>query len=89
MADGGRTVAPRTTPLDDPRRIADPDLELSIVMPCLNERDSVGACIGNAAHFLETAISANGANRCVRLRPAKIAAEIATPRAAPGDDAIL
>jgi hypothetical protein len=48
MAGGGRTVDPRTSPLDDPWRLAEPELELSIVMPCLNERDSVGACIGKA-----------------------------------------
>lgn len=39
--------------------------------------------------FLPIAISANGANPFNRLNPAKSAAEIATPRAAPSDDAIL
>jgi glycosyltransferase involved in cell wall biosynthesis len=41
-------------PPDDPAA-ADPELELSIVMPCLNERDSLGACIRKASHFLEAA----------------------------------
>jgi glycosyltransferase involved in cell wall biosynthesis len=33
----------------------DNELELSIVMPCLNEVESIGACIGKATAFLRTA----------------------------------
>jgi glycosyltransferase involved in cell wall biosynthesis len=37
------------------RRTGESEVELSIVMPCLNERGALGACIGKASHFLETA----------------------------------
>lgn len=30
-----------------------PDIELSIIMPCLNEAESIGYCIGNAQRFLQ------------------------------------
>jgi glycosyltransferase involved in cell wall biosynthesis len=31
-----------------------PDLELTILLPCLNEADTLGACIGKARRFLES-----------------------------------
>ena len=54
MTDRARRVDIPARPTDD-ATLAASELELSIVMPCLNERDSVGSCIRKASHFLETA----------------------------------
>ena len=42
-------------PALDPDALVDDELELSIVMPCLNEIESLGSCIAKAAGFLASA----------------------------------
>ncbi len=52
MADGSTVEPPRPKdhPVDEPPNV--PEFELSIVMPCLNEADTIGDCVGNALRFL-------------------------------------
>ncbi|MGA2230097.1 MAG: hypothetical protein ABSH22_04145 [Tepidisphaeraceae bacterium] len=60
-------LAPRVWPLEEPLQLELP-MELSVVMPCLNEADTVGICVAKALRALREGNTARDGCSCFPAR---------------------